>query len=333
MTTPNIIGGALPFGSGGASMDFSGSPAGLASSYAGAYNSALGMNAANYQNILQGYQQTQAAQTSAQDAIQGGYTGLYNNVLAGIQGVGQSQAQAITDAYTQQSGQAAQGLISRGLGNSTVANSVQRGISLDQSKAQTALANQIAQLYAGYQSNLGLAGLNYQNQAAMQNTALNSQQLGWMNSVNAGYPQAGMYAQLAQMYGQGQQGAADRDMMFGGGSGAMGATMGGGGRGTTGYTPGGTGGATGRPTPGTFGGGVSSGSALGGSGTIQAIPGNYTGMGTPQGVDFDGQYAMGYDLSQDEPTNLDWLNNAYQTATYDQYANGYDLSDYYGDMG
>lgn len=203
--TATPIGGQLPF-------EPSGNPFSqdLGAAYQSAYNTALGQNQANYSNILSGYQQTLAQQTQAQDAIGKGYSSLYNQVLGGIQGIGQSQSQAIQDAYRQQSGSAQQDLINRGLGNSTVLSSVQRGIDLDKSKADIALANQIAQLNAGYQSQLGGAGLNYANQAAMQNAAQQNAQLQWMNSVTAQYPNGQLYNQMAQQQGAAQQSGQNR---------------------------------------------------------------------------------------------------------------------------
>jgi hypothetical protein len=280
------IQGTLPWSSGAASMDFSGNPAGLANSYASAYNSSLGMNQQNYNNILQGYQQTQAQQQAAQQGVQQGYGNLSGAVLGGIQGIGASRSQDIASDYARQSGAAAQSLISRGLGNTTIQDSVQRGLAFDKSRADTTLANQMAGLQAGYQSQLGLAGLGYAGQAAAQNTDQANRQLGWMNSVNAGYPDASLYARLAQMYGAGQVGAADRQqqqdalqrLQLGSAPGA------GVQRGTTSYSPGGTGGATGRPSAGLFAGGGAYGSSLGGSGTPLAMAGNYFGTGTPQSV-------------------------------------------------
>lgn len=261
-TPPGTIGGDLPFGAGGGALGgaLGGS---LGDSYAKAYNSALAQNQAMYKNILQGYQQTAGQQYTAQQAIAagypqlaeniqrmqntamgqqqaaqqtigGGYNQLQNNVLGTIQGIGKSQSQAIADVYGQQSGALAQQLVNRGLGNTTVQGSMQRGLDLDQQKAQIALANQLAQLSAGYQSQLGLSGLNYQNQAAMQNSAqqnmmaqtqaglgeagLNyanlanmqntgqaNQQLGWMNTVNMKYPDAGAYMQMQAAQGALQQ--------------------------------------------------------------------------------------------------------------------------------
>lgn len=210
-----LIAGNLPFPAGGNPYAGAaqGGTAGIAAQYGQTYNSALQQNIANYQNILQGYQQTMGNQVTAQGAIGKGYNDLYNNVLQGIQDVGASQKQAISDSYAQQQGQASQSLISRGLGNTTVQDSVNRGLSLDKNKADIALSNQMAQLTAGYQSQLGLSGLNYQNQAAMQNTALGANQLGWMNSVTSNYPDAGLYNQLFAAQGQATQADKDRAAM------------------------------------------------------------------------------------------------------------------------
>jgi hypothetical protein len=187
----------------------------------GAYNNALSLNKQNYSNILGGYQTALQSQQAVQQGIQQGYATLSSNVLGTIQGIDASQRQAIRDQYAMQAGQTAQGLINRGLGNTTVANSMQRGVAADRAKADIALTNQTQQLNAGYQSNLGLAGLNYANQANTQNTALRSQQLGWMNSINSPYPDPMKYSMLAQQKGAVQAGL--------GGIGAFGARGGGGG--------------------------------------------------------------------------------------------------------
>lgn len=216
MAAPNIIGGNLPWNAGPAANMFMGATnptAGLASlgpAYANAYNSALAMNATNYENILAGYQQTMAAQTSAQDAIAAGYTRLGNEVLGGIRGAGSTAATNINDAYARMFGEQQQSLIDRGLGNTTVQNAVGRGITLDREKALASAAEQFAGLLAGYQSNLGLASLGSQREALAANTALSGRQLDWMNSVKAAYPDAGAYAQMAQMYGAARQAEQDR---------------------------------------------------------------------------------------------------------------------------
>ena len=174
----------------------------LAGQYGQSYQAALQQNQAMYNNILGGYQQLMGNQQAAQQPIIQGYANLKTEVLGDIKGIDASEKQAIMDAYAQQSGGAQQSLINRGLGNATISDSVQRGLGLDQQKAQIALQNQMAQLTAGYASNLGQAGLNYQNQANMQNTALGQSQLNFMNSVQAGYPDPNAYNALFGQAGQ-----------------------------------------------------------------------------------------------------------------------------------
>jgi hypothetical protein len=182
--SPYTFGGPLNFGT----------PVGP-NDYMGAYQNALSLNQSNYNQILQGYQGLQAA------------------VLGDISGIDQSQRQALSDTYAQASGKAAQQMIQSGLGNSTVQQSVQRGLLLDKSKADVALSNQMAQLTAGYRAQLGQS------------------QLGWMNSISAPYPNAQAYGQLAlqqgyasranQLYGQ-----VPRGLGLGGGGGGGGTTFG-----------------------------------------------------------------------------------------------------------
>lgn len=204
------IGGQLPFGNSAGQMlsaAASGNPATLGNAYQSAYNDSLRMNSQNYSNILAGYQRTMDSQGQAQQAISAGHQGLQGAVMGDLEGIDASQRQAIKDSYTAQRGTADQDLVNRGLGNMTVRSSVMRGLGLDEAKANIDLSNKLAQTRAGFRSNLGLAGLNYQNQANVQNTALAGRQLDWMNSVNANYPNAGMYSQLASMMGATKGGA------------------------------------------------------------------------------------------------------------------------------
>ena len=225
-TGSTTIGGSLPFsGAGGGMIGAAGNVNALGQSYNSAYNAALAMNSQNYSNILNGYQQTAANQSNVQKGIQGGYNQLGTDVQNTIQGVDASQRQAISDQYAQAQGQATQDLTNRGLGNTTVTNSVNRGLGLDQAKANIALSNQMAQLQAGYKSQLGLAGLGFANQANMQNTGWSGKQLDWMNSVNANYPNADAYARLAMQAGAVGQGlggggtSRNIDMRYGSGGG------------------------------------------------------------------------------------------------------------------
>ncbi len=179
----------------------------------GGYQSALAASNATYQQILNGY----AAQAAYQRI---GYANLSSNVMKQIQGVDASQRQAIKDAYAQQTGQATQGLITSGLGNTTVTSSVQRGLALDKQKADIALSNQMAQLKAGYLANLGMAGLGSQQQLWGAQAGLASQGAGQRAGL------AGAY--LSQLRGGHSQ-------SYGAGGGGSG---GGGGMGRFGYDTG-----------------------------------------------------------------------------------------------
>jgi hypothetical protein len=142
----------------------------LAGNYKRAYSDALNTNAANYANVLKGYQQTMASQQQEQAKVASGYTqlagavktgyqNLSNQVLGRIAGTNASNLQEIADKYSQESGLASQQLVNRGLGNTTVQQSVQRGLALDNRKAVTDSQNKFAQLQANYQSDLGSRGL------------------------------------------------------------------------------------------------------------------------------------------------------------------------------
>lgn len=97
-------------------------------------------------NVNQGYQQLQGQQGN-------GFNDLINSLSKGYQGVGQgydnvsqqimnnlsllgsTQQQDINQAYQQQGAKAQQDLVDRGLGNTTIKQSVDRGIGLDRQRA------------------------------------------------------------------------------------------------------------------------------------------------------------------------------------------------------
>lgn len=170
--------------------------------YKSAYAAALSMNQQNYGNIMAGYQNTMRDQGNAQGRILVGHQNLESNVLGSIAGIDRSQRQDIADLYEKNIGDASQQLIDRGLGNSTVQSRVGRGLLYDKGKLDIGLTNSTQGLNAKYMSDLGQARLGYENQAAQQNTNWAGQQLQFMNSVNAGYPDPRTYAMLAQMKGQ-----------------------------------------------------------------------------------------------------------------------------------
>lgn len=231
MAIPTIQGN-LPFQSlaaaGAAQAPLAGGGAGAAAALPGAYDasykSALGFNEAQYGNVLAGYQGVLSSQQDALSSIGRGYSDLSQQVLGGLEGAGAAERQRIGDAYAAAQGQAGQSLVSRGLGNSTVVDSTNRGLTFDAQKQYLDLADRLMQQRAGYTSQLGLAGLAQQQQSVMANSGLAQNQLGWMNSVNAPYPDAGMYSQLAQQYGMTGQADKDRNTILGAASAAGRAT-------------------------------------------------------------------------------------------------------------
>lgn len=147
------------------------------SSPADIYNQALQQQQALASQIASGYNTLRQQQVAAQNNVIGGYNRLSNQVMGTIGGIGRAEAQRLADQYTAFSGQQAQQLTNRGLANTTIANSVQRGVSLDKAKADVELQGKIAGLQANYLSQIGLAGLGYQGQAVGQQSALGSEAL------------------------------------------------------------------------------------------------------------------------------------------------------------
>lgn len=253
--------------------------------YQSAYQAALAQNQQLYQNVLAGYRDTAAQQRREQTPLTQGYADLQKtiddrygslshdygvragwahdalargteNIMAGydrlnaavmgdINSVGGAQRQSIADQYARAGGQAAQQLVTAGLGNTTVRSAVQRGLTLDEAKAYTDLADRLAQLRAAHAEatrlpqlafweratsgtadllnrqaefragldqsaasaygQYGLAGLGYQAGALQDRTGLEQAYLGYAGSPTIGYPDPAPYMQQAQMLYQAQQ--------------------------------------------------------------------------------------------------------------------------------
>jgi hypothetical protein len=202
---------------------------------------------------------TAAGDLRSQAAVQNAdinrrYGQLSADVLGGIRGIEASRLQDINTQYARDASDATQSLASRGLGNTTVQESVSRGLQSDRDRARTRLANEIAGLTAGYQSQLGLAGLSDLRRGQEQGVSLGQYGIGLMGDqandlvrqqeqqvgfgrefrnylagVQAPYPDASMFAALAQQAGAAQQAQADRSQLMGvlGGMGAVAGQAGG----------------------------------------------------------------------------------------------------------
>ncbi len=135
-------------------------------------------------------QQSQQQSQAAQDQLMARYGQMNQQVQAGIRDVGTAQRASINDAYLKQVGDTTQSATSRGLGNTTVVDALQRGNRADKSRADIALSSQLAQLSAGYTSEFGMAGLqsqtayNQRQQQFGQQQALAQQQYGYQAALS-----------------------------------------------------------------------------------------------------------------------------------------------------
>lgn len=231
-----------------------------------------------------------------------GYQQLTSDVLNQIKNTQQAAQQQITDQYTAAQGQAKQGAINSGLGNSTVLSSLSRGLTLDQQKAQIGLANSMAQLVGNYQSQIGLAGLGAQlgwaqfGQQAGQNAINNAWRMYDMQHGGGGAG-GGMQAPSASAYAGANPGAGSRGIMPGGGGGAGGGGMG--------FMPPIPGGQAGIMAPTAMGGG---GGVMGGGGGAYGMGGAYGGymptMGNPQTLNLGATSGGGGPLGVGDAMNL-----------------------------
>ncbi len=103
-----------------------------------------------------------------QQAIDEMQRNMYGTVMGTLDNAGAAAGQEITDQYAAQRGNTQQSLISRGLGNTTVRDSVERGLTYDESKSRVNLANQIAAQRAGYQTHFADLGVESAQRYAQQ---------------------------------------------------------------------------------------------------------------------------------------------------------------------
>lgn len=174
-----------------------------------------GQNVNNlYQNALNALTQTgtnvNALQKQAQQYQNIAASNVANRYRAAedlISGIGTSGIRSIRDLESQQRAQAEQSAVSRGLGNTTVVDSLKRGVSYDAQKS----INSLLELLAGQRANvltqqagadLSLAGLQSNLSGQNINSALNlgAAQAGTLsNQAQAGLSLA---QQQAALYGQ-----------------------------------------------------------------------------------------------------------------------------------
>jgi hypothetical protein len=92
-----------------------------------------------------------------------GPNGLYNQAIGAQSQMGNTAHQQVADTTAQNAAQADQDLVSRGLGNTTVRSSVQRGIQSDAMKQNQAINESVANAKSGLLSQQAGALENYGN--------------------------------------------------------------------------------------------------------------------------------------------------------------------------
>lgn len=184
--TPASGGGGGGGGYGGGSVGGGGGAFDLASEYQRALDQANAANEARYKDIL------------------GGYQSRYERGLGLLDGMGQQEGRDINELYDNQAAQQRQSLVGRGLGNSTVLDTMLAGV--DRERA----------------ADLGRLNERMRQQTLATDSGLSGDTLQFMERKTETGPDFNMLAQLAQQMGQAGYGA-------GGGGGFGGGGVGGGG--------------------------------------------------------------------------------------------------------
>lgn len=181
--------GAIPFSTAPGAMfgAMGGTPAqamaSLGPAYQSSYNAALDFNKQLGDTINTGYNTAMSQQLAGQQGV-----------LGLIDSYGQSSRNDISAANTRQRGDTSQSMISRGLGNTTILDAMNRGYNNDLARQNLVLDDQLARTRADYRDRFN-----------QQNTMLSQQQLGFLERMTGQYPNAGLYGQLAAQFGAAEQ--------------------------------------------------------------------------------------------------------------------------------
>jgi len=181
----------------------------LTEEYQTAYNEAKAANEARYQEILAGYRtRYSTAMTHLGETRTGITAQLASNraeVLTGLEGLGEEQLAGIGRRYTRERASVAQGLISSGLHSTTVAPSVQAGVTRREGYAVGEATERHRRERIGYISQLGaqeLAALHRLSDAELlMQTGLTKEELDFMERREDEYPSESLYVQLMQGLG------------------------------------------------------------------------------------------------------------------------------------
>lgn len=205
----------------------------------GIYNQLLGLNQGNYGNILAAYGQGQQQAANQLPGIYGGYNTLgadVQNTLGmgqvlgqnGNWGVADPAAKAIARTYADQVGKTTQQMSNAGLGNTTIGGNLQNQNARAASDSYGALGAQLADKAAGYQSQIGQAGLNARMQGLGMQTGLSQSQGQTLGGYKYGNTAGDLTGQVSSSQSQNSQTSTNASTggQPGGGSANTGATGG-----------------------------------------------------------------------------------------------------------
>lgn len=128
-----------------------------------------------YREILAGYQ----ASANQFNAVSGGINAGYLKMIADNQNIGESDRTALRQQYAKAGGNIQQSLVSRGMGNTGVLTSAQRGLEYDKANATTALNDSVARRQQALMGQY----LGYNAQYAAQAADIAQRQMGFQGSV------------------------------------------------------------------------------------------------------------------------------------------------------
>lgn len=166
-----------------------------------------------YTNLLTGYNGVTNNAAGQYGGIMGAYGQNAADQMARLAGLGQSAATNINTAAAQQQAQANQNLISRGLGNTTIAPNIARGIESDRMRQQTQLAEDLAREQNATQQNVTMPMLQAGAQFTGALSGLGTQGLqAGERFTGAQSDLAGQGIQLGQQVNQAEYGAG-RDLI------------------------------------------------------------------------------------------------------------------------
>ncbi len=177
----------------------------------GSYTAAYGAYTKNVQDMTStGFNMLDRMLADRQQRNRGlwqGYLGLNKKIQGKLAGSNKANLMDLADQFTAMSGQISQGMIDAGLGNTSAQLSMQRGVAADYAKEKTRSNNQFAQLQATMMGNVMLPALAARERGIDALTGIRQSGLQFISSMTPEAPDAGFWAQLAQMSGEKDGGA------------------------------------------------------------------------------------------------------------------------------